>query len=211
VRQGQHALQQRDLGLALLARQAELVGASLGLEQQLGVARFAEARTQAIETGLPYQFRFTPGTGKYRIEPWSPPASGDAASGSISSTSAPAATPPPAASVSGKADTPATHKTLGETPVIEAILPETILFQGGQAAVDDPVKEERRVNSLEESKATWTTPILFFPDGSSSQATVVLQNDAVQYLRITLRGLTAVARVSPVMTHSELDQTSQTR
>src|SRR5436853_7058047 len=34
------------------------------------VARFAEARAQAIETGLPYQFRFTPETGKYRLEPW---------------------------------------------------------------------------------------------------------------------------------------------
>ena len=55
----------------------------------------------------------------------------------------------------------------------------------------------RRVDPLQaSSRAAWSTPILFFPDGTASQATVVLQNDRSQYVRLTIRGLTGVARAS---------------
>jgi hypothetical protein len=54
-------------------------------------------------------------------------------------------------------------------------------------------------------------PILFFPDGAASQATVVLQNDRSQYVRLTIRGLTGVARASAVLTREEMDRGAETR
>jgi hypothetical protein len=185
------------------------------------VARFAEARTQAIETGMPYQFRFTPETGKYRLEPWRRPrrAGRVARFRGCVDRDAECELCPPAATrlnqqdqaASNEPDTPATHKTLDETPVIETVLPESDSFPGGQSAVNDAASGERRVNVLQDQGGTWSQPILFFPDGSSSQATVVLRNDVNLYLRVTLRSLTGVARASAVMTREELDQSSQSR
>jgi Tfp pilus assembly protein FimT len=187
------------------------------------MARWAEARAQAIETGMPYQFRFTPDSGTYRLEPWSAaggdqpvsPNSSIATSATQLSGSAATTAPVPATSQSeansDKPDTPATHQSLDQTPTIEAQLPDTILFQGGQAAVDDALSGERRVDTLQSPNSTWSSPVLFFPDGSASQATVVLTNDVGQFLRVTLRGLTGVARASTVMTREELDKSSDTR
>jgi hypothetical protein len=100
---------------------------------------------------------------------------------------------------------------LAQSSTIEAALPTPIIFQGGQTAVEDRVRGERRVDSLQSTGETWSTPILFFPDGSSSTATVVLEDDAPRYLRLTLRGLTGVARASGLMTRAELDESSRTQ
>jgi Tfp pilus assembly protein FimT len=161
------------------------------------ITRWAEARAQAIETGLVYQFRFTPETGKYRVEPWSNLEADAAATDSPSESS--------------KAETFATRETLDESPTVAAELPESIVFQGGQAAAEDPATRERRVTSLESPQSSWSTPILFFPDGTASQATVVLQSDVPNYLRLTLRGLTGVARASEVLTREEMDRGARQR
>jgi prepilin-type N-terminal cleavage/methylation domain-containing protein len=172
------------------------------------IARWAEARAQAIETGAPYQFRFTPETGKYRLEPWAPAAAEAAA---VVGSSRVAESRTATASDEAKAETAATHKSLDQSPTIETVLPESILFQGGQSAAYDKLSGERRVDSLQSLGDTWSTPILFFPDGTTTSATVVLQNDLKQYLRLTLRGLTGVGRVSDVLTSEELQETSRTR
>ncbi len=175
------------------------------------IARWAEARARAIETGAPYQFRFTPETGKYRLEPWAPAAAGDQAvvgsSRGAASRDATTGKKAPAAATS------ATHKLLDQSPTIETVLPESIQFQGGQSAAYDDISGERRVDSLQSLGDAWSTPILFFPDGTTTSATVVLQNDQTQkqYLRLTLRGLTGVGRASDVLTSKELQETSRTR
>jgi Tfp pilus assembly protein FimT len=184
------------------------------------MTRWAEARAQAVETGVVYQFRFSPDTGRYRLEPWVSVAEGTLGSTATrrsalgdagASTPADATSMPTTESVSDEPDTAAADKTLAESPTIETVLPEPIKFQGGQAAVDDPVRGERRVDPLQSSGDAWSTPILFFPDGSASTATIVLQNDVPQYLRLTIRGLTGVARASGVMTRDELDESSRTQ
>jgi Tfp pilus assembly protein FimT len=179
------------------------------------LSRWAQARAQAIETGIVYQFRFTPDTGIYRLEPWTstelsaaPGATPRNSSGSNAASSTSAA---PASTASSTTTEPTADKTLAESPTIESQLPEPIKFQGGQTAVDDRVRGERRVNALQTSGESWSTPVLFFPDGSSSTATIVLQDDAPRYMRLTLRGLTGVARASGIMTRAELDDSSRTQ
>lgn len=194
------------------------------------VSRWAEARAQAVETGTVYQFRFTPETGDYRVEPWvsAAGATGASATGATGATGATAAATtnaaaasraPSSGSTSGSSTSSAaselasrvTHRMLSQSSTIEATLPNPIKFQGGQTAVDDRVRGERRVDSLQSTGESWSTPILFFPDGSSSTATIVLQDDAPRYLRLTLRGLTGVARASGLMTREELDESSRTQ
>jgi hypothetical protein len=170
------------------------------------VARWAEARAQAIETGVPYQFRFTPNTNTYRIEPLTDLLqSGASGSGGSPTSSA----PEPAAST--QVETDATRRSLDKTTTIESQLPDTILFVGGQSAGYDATTDERRVNDLQSIGNSWSSPIIFFPDGSASTATVVLQNDLPQYLRLTIRGLTGVARASGVLTREEYDAGARTQ
>ncbi len=161
------------------------------------ITRWAEARAQAVESGIVYQFRFMPESGRYRLEPWSALGEELPTSETASSTTRP--------------ETPATRKHLDQSPTIEAQLPETIVFHGGQAAIDEPLSGERRVDSLQSAESAWSTPILFFPNGTASQATIVLASEAPQYLRLTIRGLTGVARASSVLTREEMDQGAQTR
>jgi Tfp pilus assembly protein FimT len=179
------------------------------------ISRWTEARAQAIETGAVYQFRFTPETGDYRVEPW---VSAEAATGVTATSTTSAASTASASTTSSSSNSAAsefasraTHRMLVQSSTIEAVLPNPIKFQGGQTAVDDRVRGERRVDSLQTTGESWSTPILFFPDGSASTATVVLQDDAPRYLRLTLRGLTGVARASGLMTRAELDESSRTQ
>jgi prepilin-type N-terminal cleavage/methylation domain-containing protein len=169
------------------------------------VARWAEARAQAIETGVPYQFRFTPNTGTYRIEPLTDVLQSGASGAGGSATSV------PAPATSAQVETDATRRSLDKTTTIESQLPETILFVGGQAAGYDATTDERRVSDLQSIGSSWSSPIIFFPDGSASTATVVLQNDIPQYLRLTIRGLTGVARASGVLTREEYDAGARTQ
>ncbi len=202
--------------LAIPAVTGAFGGVRLRRAGDIVIARWAEARTQAIETGVPYQFRFTPETGKYRLEPLS---SVEQSAGGAGATNVPtgAAEAPRRSSATelnaadDKPETTANRKSLDESSTIESLLPEPIKFTSGQTAVDDPLRNERRVDALEETGSTWSTPIVFFPDGSSSAATLVLQNDVPQYLRITLRSLTGVARASAVLTREEYDESSRTR
>ena len=201
--------------LAIPAITGAFSGVRLRRAGDVVIARWAEARAQAIETGVPYQFRFTPETGKYRLEPLSsveqPPGA------PLSQTSGGAAGPRRTATTldetttSNEPETSANQKSLDESPTIQSLLPEPILFVAGQTAVDDALRGERRVDALQTPASTWSTPILFFPDGSASTATIVLQNDVPQYLRVTLRGLTGVARASAVLTREEYDESSRTR
>jgi prepilin-type N-terminal cleavage/methylation domain-containing protein len=181
-------------------------GAKLKRAGDKVIARWAEARAQAIETGVPYQFRFTPNTGAYRIEPLADVLQ----SGASGSEGLPTSSIPEPAT-GAQTETDATRRSLDKSTTIESQLPETILFVGGQTAGYDAASDERRVNDLQSIGSSWSSPIIFFPDGSASTATVVLQNDVPQYLRLTIRGLTGVARASGVLTREEYDAGARTQ
>jgi type II secretory pathway pseudopilin PulG len=172
------------------------------------LACWAQARAKAVETGVPCQFRFEPETGKARVEAWTGVPTDGATPTSTATTSPAASTPAapvadPAATVSSTSPTDS-----GDMPAIELQLAEPITFYNGQSRVEDPLSHEARVDSLTANRASLSTPILFFPDGSSSQAEVTLVNDRQQYLRLTLRGLTGTARASSVLGRDELDSST---
>jgi hypothetical protein len=48
------------------------------------------------------------------------------------------------------------------------------------------------------SGGVWSTPVFFYPDGSTSAAAMLLKNDAGRCIEIRLRGLTGVARICEI-------------
>ena len=150
------------------------------------VAAWVEARVQSIETGQTHQFLFQPETRKYRVEPW------QEISEAVATLDPTLATNDPNA-VSNAVWQP-----------YEAELPEEIEFAEGDVLTVDATSE-RSVETLNQSgAATWSAPVLFFPDGSTSSASILLKNDRKLFQRVTLRALTGVARVSDVLTTDEV-------
>ena len=162
------------------------------------ISRWAGARARAIETGEVIQFRFAPETGSYQVEVWTGPIDGEERTSATSPASVETAAP-------------TATRTTDDGTEKSAALPEEIVFQSGQIAVDDPLAGERRVETMQETGSDLSTAILFFPDGTSSNASVVLSNDHQQFLRLTLRGLTGIARASDVLTRDELESSSRSR
>lgn len=175
------------------------------------VTGWSRARAEAIESGQPYQFRFTPETGKFVIEPWNgllgeqgTAASGAPAAGSTKTTTTSTATNANSSSSTSAASS--TDAAAATSTVSSAALPDEIVFQSGELAVEDFQSGERSVASLQEAQAEQSTPILFFPDGTASEASVLLTNGKKQFVRVTLRGLTGVGRASEVLTQEELQR-----
>ena len=53
--------------------------------------------------------------------------------------------------------------------------------------------------SLADQSAGWSRPVLFYPDGSTSTAAIVLRHSTVGQLTVKLRGITGEATVGEVM------------
>jgi Tfp pilus assembly protein FimT len=164
------------------------------------VTGWSRARAEAIESGQPYQFRFTPETGTFVIEPWNGLLGEQGMSGSTRTTTSSATTASSSTSAANSTDAAAT------STVANTALPDEIVFQSGELAVEDFQSGERSVASLQEAQAEQSTPILFFPDGTASEASVLLTNGKKQFVRVTLRGLTGVGRASEVLTQEELQR-----
>ena len=73
-------------------------------------------------------------------------------------------------------------------------LPDDVIFAAGDVASSAQV-----LATLGSSKeGVWSDPILFNPDGTTSDASLVMQNDKGLTIRVTLRGLTGIASASDV-------------
>ena len=90
-------------------------------------------------------------------------------------------------------------------------LPSQITFQSGQVAVEDALTGERQVATTNATGESTSTPILFFPDGTTSEASVVLANDRKQFVRLTLRALTGVGRATNILSQEELQRAQRRR
>ena len=58
--------------------------------------------------------------------------------------------------------------------------------------------------SLNQLDPSWSSPIFFYPDGTTSTARLLLSNQYQDWIAVRLRGLTGVARSEPVDENEEL-------
>ena len=144
-----------------------------------------KAHIKAMKSGRIQVFRFQPDGRKFQIEPYT---AVDDTIDAVNSTSTYA--PPPPATSPDSADENSRSQ-----------LPEGIKFLEGMTA------EEERAKAVEESMGggggAWSRPILFYPDGVSSDAWLVVADEHNSAIRVELRGLTGLAVVGYITTPGE--------
>jgi Tfp pilus assembly protein FimT len=156
-------------------------------------ASWARARTKAMESGRTYTFRCQPASGSYVIEPW---INNDDLLESDVVTQGGVAV--------GESAQEMATVTLG--PKVEQ-LPENITFMACEIVAETRSQlVVATADSATEADPTWSAPIFFYPDGTSSTARLVLMNQRDRYVLLTLRGLTGVVTTRGLLTSAELPQ-----
>ncbi len=176
--------------------------------------QWTKARVRAMKTGQIQMFQFAPGQSEFTIQPYyteqdyletdlehSPGGqlsggSGVAPTGPLDPGSMPAGSP--------SSDAPAMQGDWNHR------LPDGVVFVGGMVKSDTrTIQIEQQTQDGLALMTGGTEPILFYPDGTTSDAEVSLSNDQQQYIRVTLRGLTGTVKVSRLMTAEEWQQVEQ--
>ena len=153
-------------------------------------AAWTMARNRSMKYGVTYKFTFQHGTGNYSIEPWSTDSdyveSSSAVMGGVSAGLVPLA-------------------ATNTAPSMEKSLPARTAFHSLVASVSnrDVVAESAEVQ-LNQPDVGWSAPIMFYPDGTSSNAELTINNDRGRFVRIKVRGLTGLASVSDPFSQAEL-------
>lgn len=150
------------------------LGRGMALKSAANIIRaeLTRAHVAAMRTSRIQVFQYELGGRKFKVEPWI--ASDDALESKDGEQSA----PPPA------------KKT-------EPTLPDGIKFVAGDAAVES--RSEKISQELTDGAGTtWSRPIMFYPDGSTGDAYIVVGNEHNHGIRIDLRGMTAAVRVGEI-------------
>jgi prepilin-type N-terminal cleavage/methylation domain-containing protein len=176
------------------------------------LAAWSQARADAIDSGRIQQFRFVLEGALYRIDPWVAEQEGQ--SGAADSDGSRASTAASAGARSSTSRTASTNRSDDPTNAAREApeprkLNERFTFFSGEQLATDPQTQQRAAVTLQaqgwQAGENWSEPVLFFPDGSTSTASVVV-TDTKRFVRLSLRGLTGVARASGVLTREELQR-----
>ncbi len=151
-----------------------------------------ETRLKAIETGTPQIFRFQPGTGFFEVRP------------KEEETAGPAVLKSALEQLSDDAvDSESITGAEGEgEQAYERYLPDGMLF-AGQEVARQPEAEEPTQGLVGLSTAqmneqqNWSEPIVFFPNGRTSNARIRVTDGERYAVDVSLRGLTGTVRVGP--------------
>lgn len=142
-------------------------------------AALAHARNRAMREGVPYEFRFVPGGSAFQTRVYEALAE--------SSSTAPAG----ASSTADLAENSA-GSLAGSLPsdvyfaAANAPAPNAPAHGGASAAADVHTPQADG----------WSLPIVLFPDGTGTSATITLVSDAGRMIDLYLRGLSGTTRVS---------------
>ena len=144
-------------------------------------AEWAKARVRAMKTGRIHVFRYQTDGESYGVEPWY------AADDDQTSTN------------------DSNRQSGGVAALQETLpLPDNISFAGGDTTSDSrSLHIEQNMGGAGGAAAR---PILFYPDGTSSTARVLLTNRRQTFVMVNLRGLTGIAQVSDLLSASEVQQ-----
>jgi len=151
-----------------------------------------EARLRAIESGRPQEFRFQPGTGLFEVRPKEEEAAGPAVLKSALEQMS---------DESGESE-PISGAEVTDTAAYERYLPQGMVFAGQEVAKEPAAGEEEEglagLSTAElTERQTWSEPILFYPNGRSSNARIRVTDGRRYAVDVSLRGLTGTVRVGP--------------
>jgi prepilin-type N-terminal cleavage/methylation domain-containing protein len=138
----------------------------------------AKTRLNAVESGAARQFRFQPGGRCFEV---GPAAYGDGAD---------AAAPSRLLAATTNARAPGRPLT---SAAVRDELPEGVCFSWPDSNGAPPL-EPRSPEGLDDDH--WSPPIVFHPNGTTSNAQIRLRGQRGLYVDVTLRGLTGTVEVS---------------
>ena len=143
---------------------------------------FSRAHVKAMKTGRIMVFRYELGGRQFSIQPW-------IAADEATET-------PPDGTPAGFGEAPMTDSPLEETQTKS--LDDGITFAAGEAKFDTRAYqvEDFLQTSASSDSVQWSRPVLFYPDGSTSDAFVIVADDKQDAYRVQLRGLTGTSYVS---------------
>lgn len=152
-------------------------------------AAFGHAHYEAMRTGQIQVVRMELGGSSYYLQPWM---AGDEV-----------------INVSAEEAYEQTTPQYQIEPVAEKKLPEDVIFDSAQARFDTRAMQiEEETNQQQTALTQWSQPLLFYPDGTSSQAKVTVANERGEAVQVTLRKLTGLASVSEITTLEALQSES---
>jgi Tfp pilus assembly protein FimT len=166
-----------------------------------------KARSQAITTGETIGFTYQPGKSAIRVAPYTnneallESASAMSQAGGQSGTSGQSA-------MSGGTSSGASATNPGASrPAVEDVLPEGVVFYGGDAASDSRsdqlMAQERMTGSVDLS---WSPPVLFYPDGTALAARVAVVGDHNRAIVVEVRSLTGGVKIGGITSVEALRQ-----
>jgi hypothetical protein len=136
---------------------------------------WAKARLAAMQSGQIYAFRFEPNGSRFQIV-------------TLDAIGMPQ-------TIRLEPDDPDAQRSVADIlRLSQDRVPEGVLFAAGDIATSSQVT----ATLPEAASGPWSAPILFRPDGTTSDASIVLVNDRQQTLRVTLRGLTGISNATDV-------------
>ena len=136
---------------------------------------WSRGRLAAMQSGQIQAFRFEPNGAQFQLVP-------------LDELSLPENSAPPTD------DSDAEHSESDILRLSPSRLPDNVIFAAGDVAASSQVAA--LLGSMK--SGDWSAPILFNPDGTTSDASLLLQNDRGQTIRVTLRGITGIATASEV-------------
>ncbi|MCI0332372.1 MAG: prepilin-type N-terminal cleavage/methylation domain-containing protein [Planctomycetes bacterium] len=136
---------------------------------------WATARLAAMQSGATHVFRFEPNGSRFQIV-------------ALNALGAPEASD--LAPIDPEAEPPATEFVR----LSENRLPDGIIFTGGNISSSAQVL----ATLPSAAEGPWSQPILFHPNGTTSDASVLLANSRQAMIRVTLRGLTGISQTAEV-------------
>ena len=152
---------------------------------------WARARVEAMSSGRTLVFRYAVEGDRYSIQSYAGPEfAGDAESSE--GLENPGSREGQSAATNGHQPQVGPLVPFGWEPT----LPEGVTFVSGETAADtraDSLALETTPSGGAE--AGWSEPILFYPDGTTSTARLVLKNEYDRCIELSLRGLTGVVTV----------------
>jgi Tfp pilus assembly protein FimT len=148
-----------------------------GLESGAELVRgaWARARLAAMDSGQTHVFRFEPRASRFQIVTLD----------QLGMPDSEMITPE---------DPNAEHAVADMLRLPQSRLPDGVVFAAGD--ISDSSQVLATLGTATQS--AWSAPILFHPDGTTSDASIVLANAEQNTVRITLRGLTGIANKSAV-------------
>jgi Tfp pilus assembly protein FimT len=151
---------------------------------------WSEARLEAMRTGTIHEFRYQEGARKFRVRAW---------------TAESLATVDVASPQASLTQDPLEPQGDFEAAFSQDTLPDDITFEVGTQNIDQRATLTAQAAGANVGAETMlSAPILFYPDGTTTDAVLHLKNDDNRYIRLALRGLTGISRASRLLTVDEL-------